>query len=96
MGMFFAFIYAGMDIVSPGAIYLDATDSKSIERFSCFLYFSYTSLTTTGYGDIIPLSPMTRSVAVIEQMAGAVYLVIMMARLVGLHISQVTNKLIKS
>jgi voltage-gated potassium channel len=49
------------------------------------LYFSYTTLTTTGFGDIIPRGPEVRMLAVIEAMVGVFYNTIVIARFVGLY-----------
>ena len=55
-------------------------------------YFSYITLTTTGYGDITPLSPLTRTLALFEALTGQIYLVITLARLVSLAIMDRKNK----
>jgi voltage-gated potassium channel Kch len=46
-------------------------------------YFSYITLTTTGYGDITPFAPLTRTLAMFEALTGQLYLAIMLARLVS-------------
>jgi hypothetical protein len=46
-------------------------------------YFSFVSLTTVGYGDIVPVSPIARSMAIVEILAGQLYLAAFVARLVG-------------
>gem|GEM_PF-501424 len=51
-------------------------------------FFSYISLLTTGYGDIVPISPVTQTLAVLEGIAGQFYIVFFMARLVGLHVAK--------
>ena len=51
------------------------------------LYFSLVSLTTLGYGDVTPLSPVARFLAALEAVVGQVYLTILVARLVGLHLT---------
>jgi Ion channel len=50
------------------------------------LYFSLTTLTTTGYGDIVPLDPFARSLANLESVLGQFYLAITVARLVTLEL----------
>ena len=52
---------------------------------SDLLYFSFVTLATLGYGDITPKSEMARSLAVIEALAGMLYIAIFMARLVSMH-----------
>lgn len=49
-------------------------------------YFSFTTLTTLGYGDIIPVSEFAKTLTNIEAIAGQMYLAVFVARLVGLHI----------
>ena len=46
-------------------------------------YFSYTTLTTTGFGDVTPIRPLARTLAMFEALAGQLYLVITLARLVS-------------
>ena len=50
------------------------------------LYFSLTTLTTTGYGDIVALDPFARSLANLESVIGQFYLAITVARLVTLEL----------
>ena len=49
-------------------------------------YFSFITLTSTGYGDITPLHPYARSLATMEALAGNLFLAVLVARLVGLEI----------
>jgi len=52
------------------------------------LYFSYVTLATLGYGDVVPLTDGVRSLAVLESLCGTIYMAILVARLIGLHLSQ--------
>jgi hypothetical protein len=54
---------------------------------SHFVYYSYITLSTLGYGDITPLSPPARALSYVEAITGQVYLTVLVARLVGLHIA---------
>ena len=56
------------------------------EAFASMLYFSLTTLTTTGYGDIVPINPIARGLANLESIIGQLYLAILLARLVTLQI----------
>jgi hypothetical protein len=55
------------------------------------IYFSYTTLTTVGFGDILPSDAFSRSLAVLEAVVGQIMLVVMLARLVGLHVAHTTS-----
>ena len=57
------------------------------DMFSRFIYFSFVTLTTLGYGDITPTTRVARSLASLEAVVGQLYLAILVARLVGLQIS---------
>ncbi len=51
------------------------------------VYYSFVTLTTLGYGDIVPVSPSARALATLEALTGQLYLTVLVARLVGLHIT---------
>lgn len=57
-------------------------------RWQHLVYFSYVTLTTAGYGDILPLSMWARSLANLQAVIGVLYITIVMARLVGLYTSR--------
>lgn len=93
IGMFFSFVYASEALFIPESILVnDVPIIHTAKGFNEFLYFSYTTLTTLGYGDIVPTMPIARLTAMLEAMIGPVYLAIMVARLVGMHITQAHSK----
>ena len=57
------------------------------EQYGVLGYFSIATLTTLGYGDIVPNSQGTRSIASIEAILGQLYLAVIVARLVGMYIT---------
>ena len=78
------------------AVYLVAGSSSfnniSEAEFKDFLYFSFTSLTTMGYGDITPVHPMARSLANFEALIGQLYPAILIARLVSMEFESSMRK----
>jgi len=70
---------------SPGAA--SALMNLQPHLFPILIYFSLTTLATIGFGDITPLSLQARYAAVAEGLTGQLYLAILVARLVGLHMS---------
>lgn len=60
-----------------------------MQIYSDFLYYSYTVLTTVGFGDITPVSQQARALTNVEAIIGQLFLAILIARLVGVHISQI-------
>ncbi|WAC06205.1 MAG: ion channel [Thermodesulfobacteriota bacterium] len=86
-GLIFGFIYFMVEGLSPGSLVHNVT-SASLEggiRLSQAVYFSFVTLATLGYGDIIPANDIIRSLAIIQTMCGQVYLVVLVARLVTLY-----------
>lgn len=62
-------------------ITLPAFESNSLD--ANFMYFSYITITTTGFGEIVPLHPMARALVQIEALIGVLYPVILIGRLVS-------------
>jgi len=68
----------------PGAFANLLPAAPGTSEFATMFYFSLATLTTTGYGDIVPLNPFARSLAGLESVVGPFYLAITVARLVTL------------
>ena len=83
IAMIFATIYTMQWMGSPSAF--KGLDDPSDRPWPEFFYFSCTTLSTVGYGDIVPASTRTRSVVVVEQMTGTFYVAILIARLANLY-----------
>ena len=88
LGLFWASIYTIMEMAQPGSFSIPAGMS---DQGSLFNYYSFVTLTTLGYGDITPLSEAARSLSVLEAAMGQLYIAVLVARLVGLHIAQTSN-----
>jgi hypothetical protein len=71
--------------LSPAAFATLAAPTGAPDELATMLYFSLTTLTTTGYGDIVPVDPFARSLANLESVIGLFYLAITVARLVTLE-----------
>ena len=70
----------------PGAFGNLLPTAPGASEFATMLYFSLATLTTTGYGDIVPLNPFARSLASLESVIGPFYLAITVARLVTMEL----------
>ena len=86
MGVLWAFVYGAVEHIQPHS-FSGITDAIDDKRF-VFLYYSFVTLTTLGYGDISPATPMASSLAILEAIIGQLYLVVQIAWLVGLRVSQ--------
>jgi hypothetical protein len=72
--------------MSPGAFANLPPATGGPGELATMLYFSFTTLTTTGYGDIVAVDPFARSLANLESVIGQFYLAITVARLVTLEL----------
>ena len=66
--------------------------SSEQQAFPVLIYFSLTTLATIGYGDITPVTLQARYAAVAEGIMGQFYLAILVARLVGMQMSQAVSR----
>jgi len=80
LGILFTFVYGVVDRTQAGAFFEGHPHPAS----SDFLFFSYTTLTTTGYGNLVPGGQPGRLISGIEMMAGQIFLVTLVAGLVSL------------
>jgi hypothetical protein len=81
--------------LDPGSYHLgDGATAFSVEERNPedFIYFSYVTLTTLGYGDITPKSSSARYLATLEAIIGQLYIAVLIARMVGVYIAQDTRK----
>lgn len=83
----FAYLFEVLERLQPGAFSGIPEGASAQALGDALLYFSLVTLTTLGYGDIVPLSGVARPLAVLEGVFGTLYLAVMIARLVGLHIA---------
>jgi hypothetical protein len=81
LGMLWFALYAAIDAAYPGSFQHSST--TIVDRQSELLYFSLVTLTTIGYGDILPLSGEARMLAALEGVAGVLYVAITVAILVS-------------
>ena len=77
-----AYLFAAS--VVPNAFVLAGDPSKTLDGFHAF-YFSFITLSTIGYGDVVPAAPVVRMLAMLEGVTGVLYLSILIARLVTLY-----------
>ncbi|MEL7536823.1 MAG: potassium channel family protein [Pseudomonadota bacterium] len=84
MGLFWGYAYGFVDLMDPSAFDQISNDGHLLNRF---MYFSFVTLTTLGYGDISPTSDAARGLAILEATTGQIYLTVLVGRLVGLHLA---------
>jgi hypothetical protein len=80
LGLLWATLYLALDSFSPGSIRIGSDPG---DRETELLYFSLITLSTVGYGDIVPLSGMARILTALEGVTGVLYIAITLALLVA-------------
>jgi hypothetical protein len=83
LGVLWTYLYAIVSHYQPGSFAFGGAVTSP--TFADFLYFSFTVLTSTGFGDAVPLLRYARGLCVLEQLTGALFLAILIARLAGVY-----------
>jgi hypothetical protein len=84
------FIYRLIEILYPASFAI--AHSKLLNAENIYLYFSFVTITTLGYGDITPIGSQAASLAILEAVTGQMYLVVVVAWFVGMHVSRKSNQ----
>jgi uncharacterized membrane protein len=97
IGLLFAVFYAHMEYRQPGSFATSqaffAEDAlQEANLFPLFTYFSFVTLSTLGYGDISPIAEHARTLCWFEALLGQLYLAVMVAGFVAVHISKGIQK----
>jgi voltage-gated potassium channel Kch len=90
LGLMWEFFYYIALILAPASL-TQGGQSLALgpNTFDLLLYFSFMTMTTVGYGDVVPASDATRILAILQAVTGQLYLVILIGGLVGAHIGAV-------
>jgi hypothetical protein len=83
----FAYVYLALQLLVPGS-FTAAVDQEAKRTWVELLFLSFTTLTSTGLSDVVPITPHARAVSMIEQLAGVGYVALFVSRVVGLTISR--------
>ena len=99
LGLIFAILYSLLEFLDPGTFLAGGAviaqgDPAAFQGAGLgqAIYFSFTTLTTLGYGDITGATPVARNLSVLEAIFGQIYLVVLVARLVGMELSHSSSK----
>lgn len=86
MAMLWADLYRLLETFNPGSFEMPGGQIQN-DRI-LFLYFSLVTITTLGYGDMTPVTDQAAGLASVEAITGQIYLVVLVAWLVGMHVSK--------
>ncbi len=95
LGVAFAGLYQLVEFVAPGSFVLSNAEAgrwgpweTEVGIYPRLFFFSFVTLTTLGYGDVVPASGTAGALTSLEAVTGSLYLTILISRLVGLHIAR--------
>jgi hypothetical protein len=81
----FAYLYLVVQAIEPQS-FTAAVDPTADRSWIEVLFLSFTTLTSTGLSDVVPVKPFARSLVMIEQLAGLAYVAVLVSRLVALTV----------
>jgi Ion channel len=86
MAILWGVAYLLLETLQPGALSIDTTrhPNHRVDWSDC-MFFSFITLATVGYGDIVPVTTHSRSLSILEAVSGTMYVAVLVARLVGLY-----------
>jgi hypothetical protein len=85
LAFLWAFLYTLLEDIFPHPFSIGNGDTEKSNLFYVLLYFSFTTLTSVGFGDITPITHQARSLVIIEQLIGVFFVAVLIARLAGLY-----------
>ena len=101
VGVIFALLYSSINAMDSAAFAPTAAPGTgpntqdagaTVAEIGTWVYFSFVTMTTVGYGDITPVTPAARSLAILEALLGQFYVAVLVARLVGLLQTQMSRE----
>jgi len=91
IGVIYAWLYTLLESLLPGSFAITESSQSYKDLFSQFLYFSFVTMTTLGYGDMIATGSLAKSLVIFQGMIGLLYPVVLIARLVSLEVTHSTQ-----
>src|SRR5688500_18738006 len=83
----FAYTFIAVQVIWPGS-FTAAVAPEAQRTWFELLFLSFTNLTSVGLSDIAPIQPQARAIVMIEQVAGLLYVALVISRIVGLTINR--------
>jgi hypothetical protein len=93
MGYLWGMLFSASERLAPGSFaitkpaFIPGGGADPFGLVSLMTYYSFATLTTVGYGDVTPVSPLARGLAWVEAVVGQFYLAVLVARLVAMHLT---------
>lgn len=88
LGVIWALSYGLLELMIPGSFGGLTEGATTLSWSPDWVYFSFVTITTLGYGDVLPLTFFSRTLAYFEAIVGQFYLAVLVAGLVGAHLTE--------
>jgi len=82
IGVFYSSAYIIIETIAPGSFQYQSNQNQLLTSFD-LTYFSFTTLSTVGFGEIIPVTAQAKSIVILEEMTGVLYLAVIVAKMVA-------------
>jgi voltage-gated potassium channel Kch len=95
LGLSFSIVIALISVVDPNSFSfpsINASADPAVSYFSNYIYYGFVTLTTLGYGDIIPFTSAAKSFSIFTAITGQMYIAIIIAALVAKYLNQSDSK----
>lgn len=97
LGIGWTVVFSTLELLHPGSFRIPGeipilVAERQEMLFGVFIYYSFVTMSTLGYGDIAPITPAARTFSILEAIMGQMYLAVIVATLVGIHIGQRARK----
>ncbi len=94
IGVAWAMLYAFCTLVDPGSLVCrgEPVSFAADRSYSLFIYYSFVTLSTLGYGDVIPATSSVRTLAWVEAVLGQIFLAVFIAKLIAVHVAAQPGK----
>ncbi|MHC4820265.1 MAG: ion channel [Planctomycetota bacterium] len=94
LGLLWAFLYRFLYLYAPNVAHLrgpaEFIPENTGPAMDVLVYFSYVTMSTLGYGDMSPITEPARVLVILEAITGQLFIAVLIARIVGIHIAQET------
>jgi hypothetical protein len=86
LAMAFACVFSVLEHLAPGSFFINPTNNADgVVNWWDLVYFSFTTLTSVGFGEITPVTSHARSLVMVEQVVGVLFVALLIARLTGIY-----------
>ena len=79
VGATYAFVYEGVNVAHPGSLTMEGRAATAAD----YIYFSITTMTSVGFGDALPRTPVMRAITMAQALTGQLYVAVLIARFVN-------------